>query len=198
MTYWQQHSLFTGVAGNFFFNLFLIGGQLLYNVMLVSAIYQYQSAICIHVSAPSWTSFPPPIPLGCHRAQGLSSLCHTTNSYWLSILHMVMYASVLFSQFIPPSPSLTASISLFSMPLFVHRHFNPCFSLFSPNQCYLPMTKWTSLNCTFFNLVTLNILIYSIYSTIPRYILKYKCCSKYSVLCSSCFSLEQDTMFHLS
>ena len=30
-------------------------------------------------------------PLGCHRAPGLSFLDHTTNSHWLSILHMVMY-----------------------------------------------------------------------------------------------------------
>ena len=32
-----------------------------------------------------------PIPLGCHRAPDLSSLHHTTNSHWLSILHTVMY-----------------------------------------------------------------------------------------------------------
>ena len=32
----------------------------------------------------------PPTPLGCHRAPGLSSLHHRTNSRWLSVLHMVM------------------------------------------------------------------------------------------------------------
>ena len=34
-----------------------------------------------------------PTPLGCHRgchSTGLSSLCHTANSHFLSILHMVM------------------------------------------------------------------------------------------------------------
>ena len=40
------------------FCFILIGRQLLYNVMLVSAL-------CIHMSPPPWTSFPPP---GHHRA----------------------------------------------------------------------------------------------------------------------------------
>ena len=35
------------------FNLFLIGGYLLYNVVLVSAIQQHESAINIHISLPS-------------------------------------------------------------------------------------------------------------------------------------------------
>ena len=41
--------------------------------MLVSAISQHESAIGIHISSPSWISFPPPshpTPLGCHRALG--------------------------------------------------------------------------------------------------------------------------------
>ena len=32
-----------------------------------------------------------PTPLGCHRALDLSSLLHTANSHWLSVLYMVMY-----------------------------------------------------------------------------------------------------------
>ena len=32
--------------------LFLIGGKLLYNVVLVSAIQQCESAICMHISPP--------------------------------------------------------------------------------------------------------------------------------------------------
>ena len=36
--------------------------------------------------------FPPhPITPGCHRAPNLDSLCHTSNSYWLSILHIIMH-----------------------------------------------------------------------------------------------------------
>ena len=35
--------------------LFLVGEQLFYNIVLVSAIHQYESATCIHTSPPSWT-----------------------------------------------------------------------------------------------------------------------------------------------
>ena len=34
---------------------------------------------------------PHSTPLGCHRAPDLSSLRHTANSHWLSILHMVSF-----------------------------------------------------------------------------------------------------------
>ena len=36
-----------------FFNLFLTGGKLLYNIVLVSGIHQHESAIGIHISPPS-------------------------------------------------------------------------------------------------------------------------------------------------
>ena len=35
--------------------------------------------------------FHHPIPLGYHRALALGSLCHTSNSHLLPILHMVIY-----------------------------------------------------------------------------------------------------------
>ena len=41
---------------------FLIGGQLLYNIVLVSAIHLLESAIGICMYPPSWNSFSPPIP----------------------------------------------------------------------------------------------------------------------------------------
>ena len=44
------------------FNLFLIGGQLLYNVVVVSAIHWHESAIGIHTSPPLWMSLPTPTP----------------------------------------------------------------------------------------------------------------------------------------
>ena len=34
---------------------------------------------------------PHPTSLGCHKTLNLCSLCHTANSHWLSILHMVIY-----------------------------------------------------------------------------------------------------------
>ena len=64
-------------------------------------------------------SYLPPhsIPPGFHRALALGSLHHTSNSHWLSVLHMVCktenVVSVLFSQIISPSPSPTESKSLF-------------------------------------------------------------------------------------
>ena len=45
-----------------FLNLFSIGGQLLYSIVLVSAIHQHKSAIGIHMSPPSWTFLRPPTP----------------------------------------------------------------------------------------------------------------------------------------
>ena len=48
----------------------------------------------IHMSSPSWTSLLHPIPFypsRLQRAPDLSSLSHTANSHWLSILHMVVY-----------------------------------------------------------------------------------------------------------
>ena len=79
---------------NFFFlNLFFIEGWLLYRILLFSVKPQHESAIGIHISPPFWTSLPSPSPSHPSRliqSPCLSFLSHTTNSYWLSILHMVM------------------------------------------------------------------------------------------------------------
>ena len=45
-------------------------GMLLYNIVLVSAVQWSESATCIHISPPSWTSpSPHPTLLGHHRAR---------------------------------------------------------------------------------------------------------------------------------
>ena len=49
---------------------------------------------------------PHPTPLSCQKAPDLSSLSHTADSHWLSILYSNVYMSLLLSQFAPPSPSL--------------------------------------------------------------------------------------------
>ena len=68
---------------------------------------------------PSWTSLPLPIPSHPSRlsqSTRFSSLCHTANSHWLSILHMVMYMFQCYSLYSshPLLPSIM-STSLFSM-----------------------------------------------------------------------------------
>ena len=112
----------------FLFFLFL---KFIYNWRII--VLQYCVGFC---SMSTWTSHsyiyvPPhflepsshlplhPTPLGCHRALGLSSLNYTANSHLLSILPMVMYVSMLLSQFVPPSPSPTVSTSL-SLCLSLH------------------------------------------------------------------------------
>ena len=46
--------------------------------------------VCPLPPEPPSHLLPHPSPPGCHRAPGLSSLRHTANSHWLSILHLVM------------------------------------------------------------------------------------------------------------
>ena len=66
----------------------------LYIDVLVSAIYQHESAVGIHMSPPSWASLPPPTPSHPSRLSQntwLSPLLHTANSHQLSVLHMGMF-----------------------------------------------------------------------------------------------------------
>ena len=73
---------------------FLIEVQLLYNIVLISAIHQHESATGIHYD-PSLLNPPPishPIPnFRLSQSTRLSSLCYTVNSHWLFILYMEMY-----------------------------------------------------------------------------------------------------------
>ena len=63
-----------------FLNIFLVGGKLLYNIVLVSNIQQCESVIIMHVFPPSWAclSLPHPSPLGHHRTPGWAH-CHKTS-----------------------------------------------------------------------------------------------------------------------
>jgi len=62
-----------------------------YNIVLVSAIYQHESAISPLPLEPLSNLLSHPTPIGCHRAPTLGSLHHTANFQRLSILHTVMY-----------------------------------------------------------------------------------------------------------
>ena len=55
---YTSHLFWTPWFFFFFFNLFLIGRKLLYNIVWVSAIQQRTSAKIRHVSPPSWASLP--------------------------------------------------------------------------------------------------------------------------------------------
>ena len=109
---------------DFTYIFFLIEGYLLHSSVLISAIHQHELSVGIHISPPSWSSLPPPAPSHPSRlsqSPGLSSLSHTANSHWLSILHVLVYmfpccslhsAYPLLSATIHPH-SPTVSISLF-------------------------------------------------------------------------------------
>ena len=76
--------------------IYLIGGYLFYNIVMVFALHQHELARSIQVSPASGSPShrpPHPTPPGCHRAPALALgfLCHTSDSHWLSILHMVTY-----------------------------------------------------------------------------------------------------------
>ena len=101
-------------AGIFFFNWRIIVLQ----CCVGSAIQHYESAISIRIFSPSWASLPPPqphpTPLGCHRAPRWVPVSTSKFPLAIYILHMVIYVSVLFSQFVPPS-SPAVSTAPFSM-----------------------------------------------------------------------------------
>ena len=88
--------------------LFFIARYLLYNIVMVSAIHQHESATGIYVTS---LLKPPPIPTpshppGSHRAKFPLAICFT---------HGEVYVSMLLSQFVPPSPLPSASTGLFSV-----------------------------------------------------------------------------------
>ena len=90
-----------------------------FTIVLVFAIHQHESAIGIYM--PPVTAEPPshlplhPNSASYNRAPDLSSLSHTANSHWLSILHMVMYMFQCYSINSTSISSPTVSASLFSV-----------------------------------------------------------------------------------
>ena len=50
-----------------------------------------QHEVCICPLPFELPSHPPPYPTYCHSALASGSLCDTSNSHWLSVLHLVMY-----------------------------------------------------------------------------------------------------------
>ena len=97
-------------------NLFiLIGGYLLYSIVVGFAIHWHESAMGVHVShilkpPPTSLSIPSLRVIPVHQA--LSALSHAMNLNWRSILHMVMYVFQRYSlksshpRLLPQSPKV--------------------------------------------------------------------------------------------
>ena len=101
----------------YFFHLFLlVGGSLLYNIVVVFAIHWHESAMDLHVFP---ILIPPPTFLSTrflrvfpvHQARALVSCIQSglVNCFTLDNMHV----SMLFSRKIPPSPSPTEPKSLY-------------------------------------------------------------------------------------
>ena len=120
---------------NGFFKLIFIGVQLLYNVVLVSAVQQSESAICIHISPLFWISFPFSSPQSTEQ----SSLCYIVGSHQLSVLYIVVYICQSQSPnsshpSFPPLVSIylfSTSVSLFPLCKQVHLYHFSRFHLYA-------------------------------------------------------------------
>ena len=92
---------------------------LFYNIVLVSSMYQHESAIDICMPPSSWTSLPPPTlfhPSRLSQSTGFElSASHSTFSLAICFTCGNVYVSKLLSQFVPSCLPLAGSTSLFSM-----------------------------------------------------------------------------------
>ena len=90
--------------------LFFFDWRVIYNVMLVSAVHQCESALCIHTSLLSWAFIPAPHPthLRYHIALGWAP-CIMQHSYSpkLSVLHVVIYVCPGYSLNLSLHPTLS-------------------------------------------------------------------------------------------
>ena len=95
----------------------LIGGQLLYNTVMVFAIHQHESAVGVHVCPCPEPFRPPPSPPCPSGLSQSTSFEFTASCIELALIIYFTYGNVhvsrLFSQIIPPSLSPTESKSLF-------------------------------------------------------------------------------------
>ena len=99
----------------YFLKFILIGGKLLYNIVVVLPSIDMNQPwvyMCPHPDPPSHLP-PHPIPQGHPTAPALSTLSHASNLNWWSVSYMVIYKFQCHSQIIPPLPSPTESKSLF-------------------------------------------------------------------------------------
>ena len=97
--------------------VFLIGGSLLYHVVVVSAIQQCGSAIIIYIPPLCRASSPHFTPRGCQQSTRLGSLLYHSSLLGNCFTHDRVYMSMLLSQFILPS---LAALSMVHMCVLSH------------------------------------------------------------------------------
>ena len=107
--YFSQYSTISFILN---FILFLIGGQLLYNSVVISAIYQHKSAIGPFLLKPP--SLSQPSTLSQSTSFGFPA-SYSKFPLPIYLIYSNRYVSVLLSQIIPLSVSPTVSKSLFFM-----------------------------------------------------------------------------------
>ena len=121
--YWKNHRFdYTDLSWQsdfsaFFLNWFiLIGGQLLYNILVVFAIH-WQNQPQVYMCSPSWTPLLPPSPSYPSGSSQCTSPEHPESCIEPGLVICFTYdnihVSMLFSHIIPPLTSPTKSKRLF-------------------------------------------------------------------------------------
>ena len=92
----------------YFLKFILIGGKLLYNIVVVLPSIDMNQPwvyMCPHPELPSHLP-PHPIPQGHPSAPALSTLSHASNLDWRSVSHMIIY---MFNAILAKHPTLAFS-----------------------------------------------------------------------------------------
>ena len=113
-----------------FLNFFLIGGKLLYNVVMVSAARQCKSAIIIHMSPLPWASHSPSIPVPWIITEHLARLPVWDGNFSpaICLTHDSVCMSVLPAPLVSLLPALCARVSNCVSTSESHLPFTPAVS----------------------------------------------------------------------